>query len=608
MSYTPSFDDRSDYRDAERGFLGALTPGVVKNADGEVVWDIDAYSFVQKECPPTVHKHLWRQAQLNTKQGLFEVKPGIYQVRALDLSNMTIVEGKRGIIVIDPLISCETASAALGLYRSHRGKDRPVTGLIYSHPHGDHYMGAGGIIPAGEDASIPILAPDGFIEAAMSENVLAGPAMMKRAAFMYGTAIPCGPRGQLGVGLGMATSTGSTSFILPNILIKETGEERVVDGVRIVFQMVPGTEAPAEMNFHFPDFKAFCSAETATNCLHNIVTLRGAEVRDARAWSRYLDEAIELFARDSDVVFGSHNWPTWGQEELITRLSQQRDLYGFLHDQTVRMMNQGMTGIEIAEKLQLPPGISRAWHCRGLYGSVNHNVKGIYQKYMTWFDGNPAHLWLYPPAEEGRRYVEALGGVDALCDRAEEFISKGDNRFAATLLGHAVVANEDSSGSRARLLLSGAYEQLGFGAENAPWRNFYLTGAQELRTGNKVGMVSSWTAPLGMNMSVSQWFDVLSVRVDGERAAEASFMIDIDVTDAKQKWRLIVSNGVLTPRLLRPDLQRHSAEGRADLELGLTRAELLDVLLGKRADAGKQEGRTDVLHHFLDLVTVRGSA
>ncbi|KAH8894802.1 Metallo-hydrolase/oxidoreductase [Thozetella sp. PMI_491] len=603
-SFEPSFDDRRDYEDADRGFIAALTPGVIKNAEGRVVWDIDAYSFMQEPCPATAHPNLWRQGQLNSKQGLYEITPGIYQVRALDLSNMTIVEGKEGIIIVDPLVSCECAAAGLALYHAHRGKERRGTGMIYSHSHGDHYMGAQGVLPPDQDMSIPIIAPEGFMEAIMSESIIAGPAMRKRGAFMYGNALPRGPTGQIGTGLGMGSSTGTTSLIPPNLLIQKTGEEHVVDGVRIVFQMVPGTEAPAEVNFHFPDFKALCLPETATNCMHNIVTLRGAQVRDAKAWSGYLDEAIVMFGADSDVVFGSHNWPTWGQNELITRLSEQRDMYGYLHDQTVRMMNLGMTGIEIAERIRLPPAISRAWHCRGFYGSLSHNVKGIYQKYMTWFDGNPAHLWQYPPHEEGLRYVECMGGIDALCAKAQEFINRGDNRFAASLLAHAVAAHPEDESNPAKPLLASAYEQLGFGAENATWRNFFLTGAQELRTGKKAGMVAGGRTALGPNLSIDQWLEILSVQLDGERAAEQSFAIDFDVTDAKEKWRLIVSNGVITRRLLRPDARLPSSQSSSDLGLTLSRQDLLEVLRGKQVQFEKQEGKMEVLSKLLDLVSV----
>lgn len=362
MDCKPSFDDRQDFHEAERGFCCALEPGIIKSKQGEVVWNIDQYKFLDGECPETAHPHLWRQGQLNSKQGLYKIQDGIYQTRALDLSNMTIVEGKTGIIIIDPLVSCECAAAGLELYRKYSVSDRPVTGMIYSHSHGDHYMGAQGVLAEGQDVTIPIIAPEGFMEAILSESVLVGPAMRRRAAFMYGNALPRAPDAQIGTGLGMASSVGTTSLIPPNLLIQKTGEEHVIDGIRIVFQMVPGTEAPAEINFHFPDLKALCVPETATNCMHNIVscvlklvlcakvstltlliqvTLRGAQVRDAQAWSGYLDEVVLMFGDESEVVFGSHNWPTWGREKLIRRLTEQRDMYGYLHDQTVRMMNLG---------------------------------------------------------------------------------------------------------------------------------------------------------------------------------------------------------------------------------------------------------------------------
>ncbi|CAI7653776.1 unnamed protein product [Penicillium palitans] len=604
MSAEPSFEDTADFEAAERGFIAALGPGIITDAKGKVVWNIDAFDFMKEECPSTAHPHLWRQGQLNSKHGLFEICPGIYHVRAYDLSNMTIVEGKEGIIIIDPLVSCECAAAGLALYQKYRGNGRKVTGMIYSHSHGDHYMGAGGVIE--QDTKIPIIAPEGFLEAIISESIIAGPAMRKRGAFMYGNALPRGPTGQIGTGLGMGSSVGTTSLIPPNLLIQTTGERHTIDGVEIVFQMVPGTEAPAEINFYFPGFRAFCIPETATNCMHNIVTLRGAQVRDAKAWSGYLDEAIVMFARESDVLFGSHNWPTWGRDALVQRLAEQRDLYGYMHDQTVRMMNLGMTGIEIAEKMQLPPAISRAWHCRGFYGSLSHNVKGIYQKYMTWFDGRPEHLWQYPPTEEGQRYVECFGGVDGLCDKAETFISKGDNRFAATLLAHAISADPDTAGPRAKLLLASVYESLGFGAENATWRNFYLTSAQNLRSEKKAGMVAGGGTLLGEKLSIDQWFEILAVQLNGERAAERFFAIDLDVTDVKQKWRLIVSNGVLTTRLLNTASSCQDAEENpADFGIVLTKKQLLEVLRGNKIEAEKQFGTVQVLQELLDLILVK---
>ena len=403
----------SDFSDADRGLIGALDPGVVKDASGRVVWDNDAYAFLQGDCPGTANPSLWRQSQLCARQGLFEVTRGIYQVRGLDLSNMTIVEGDRGVIVIDPLISTETAAAALALYRQHRG-DRPVTGVIYTHSHGDHFGGVRGVVTG----DVPILAPAGFMEHAVEENVYAGGAMNRRAVYMYGAELSKTPDGQIGAGLGMTTSTGTVSLIAPTVDITHTGQRETVDGVLIEFQLTPGTEAPAEMNFLFPDRRALCMAENATHNLHNLLTLRGALVRDPRIWARYLNEAILLFGDRADVAFASHHWPTWGHDKVIRFLSEQRDLYAYLHDQSLRMLNQGYTGLEIAELIQLPPALERAWHARGYYGSVSHNVKAIYQRYMGWFDGNPASLWRHPPEAAARRYVDCLGGTDAVVAKA----------------------------------------------------------------------------------------------------------------------------------------------------------------------------------------------
>ena len=392
MSDLPSFEDRTDFENADRGFVAALTPGVVKDRNGRVVWDADAYRFLDGDCPDTANPSLWRQSQLCAKQGLFEVTDGIYQVRGLDLSNISFIEGDTGVIVIDPLISTECAAAALALYREHRGQ-RPVTAVIYTHSHGDHFGGVRGVLP---EKDIPVIAPAGFLEHAVSENVYAGTAMTRRAVYMYGAVVAKGPAGQIGAGLGQTTSTGTISLVPPTLDITRTGQEETVDGVRIVFQITPGTEAPSEMNFYFPDKHAVCMAENATHNLHNLLTLRGAVVRNPHVWAHYLTEAIELFADKSDVLFASHHWPTWGQQQITAFLTEQRDLYAYLHDQTLRLLNQGHTGIEIAELIELPPALEHAWHARGYYGSVSHNVKAIYQHYMGWFDGNPAHRWELP--------------------------------------------------------------------------------------------------------------------------------------------------------------------------------------------------------------------
>ncbi|MBV9722714.1 MAG: MBL fold metallo-hydrolase, partial [Mycobacterium sp.] len=479
----PPTADRTDFGDTDRGFIGALTPCVVKAADGRVVWDNDVYSFLSGDPPPSVHPSLWRQCMLTAKQGLYEVVPGIYQVRGLDISNISFVEGDHGLIVIDPLVSTEVAAAALQLYRTHRG-DRPVVAVVYTHSHVDHFGGVLGVTSQADvDAGkVAVLAPEGFVEHAVQENVYAGPAMTRRATYMYGTLLPRGPQGQVGCGLGQAPSTGEVGVIVPTIDVRITGETHTIDGVEIEFQMAPGTEAPAEMHFYFPRFRALCMAENATHNLHNLLTLRGALVRDPHAWAGYITEAIDRFAERADVVFASHHWPTWGRARVIEFLSLQRDMYAYLHDQTLRLLNQGQTGTEIAETLQMPPALTKVWHTRGYYGSVSHNVKAIYQRYMGWFDGNPARLWPHPPEALAVRYVDAMGGIDRVVELAQVAFDSGDLRWAATLLDHATFA--DSGHAAARTLYSDTLEQLGYGAENATWRNFFISGATELRDGN----------------------------------------------------------------------------------------------------------------------------
>ncbi len=582
------FADRADYEDADRGFVGKLDPCVVTREDGRVVWDNDSYAFLDADCPDTANPSLWRQAQLCAKQGLYEVTDGIYQVRGLDLSNMTLVEGDDGVIVIDPLISAECAAAALSLYRVHRG-EREVTAVIYTHAHVDHFGGVRGVYRDG----IPVIAGHGFMEAAVAENVYAGQAMSRRSDFMYGAKLDKGPAGQISAGLGQTNSTGTVGVIPPTLEITETGQEEVIDGVRIRFQMTPGTECPVEMNFVFPERRALCMAENATHNLHNILTLRGAVVRDARIWSHYLNEAIELFADDVDVAFASHHWPTWGRDRIVKYLSEQRDLYAYLHDQTLRLMNKGHTGIEIAEMVELPPALDAVWHTHGYYGSANHNIKAIYQRYLGWFDGNPANLWRHPPEAVATRYVDAFGGADVVLEKAQDFIDVGDLRFAAELLNHTVFADESNTG--ARELLATVYDRLGHGAENGTWRNFYLQGAYELRNDETPTPLDLAPPDVIAALTVDQLFDTVAIRVNGPKAWNIAGAIDWIVTDDGVRHRTELTNGVL--------IQRDAPAGDADLTVTLTKPQLIGLLGGALTLADVDtDGDVGVVQTFLDVL------
>jgi alkyl sulfatase BDS1-like metallo-beta-lactamase superfamily hydrolase len=538
------FEDTADFEATERGLVDAGDP-VVRNAAGEVVWDNGSYSFLTGDAPGTVHPSLWRQSTLVARQGLFEVTDGIYQVRGYDLSNMSIIEGETGVIVIDPLVSTETATAALALYRKHRG-DRPVAAVIHTHSHVDHFGGVKGVtshedVDAGK---VQIIAPEGFLEHAISENVYAGTAMGRRAGYMYGAALARGPHGGVGAGLGQTTSTGTVTLIAPTVTITRTGQELSVDGVRMVFQMAPGTEAPAEMHIYVPGKRALCMAENATHNLHNLLTLRGAEVRDPHMWAHYLTEAIELFAARSDVVFASHHWPTWGTASIIEFLTIQRDLYAYLHDQTLRLINLGYTGSEIAEMIELPPALEAAWHTHGYYGSVSHNVKAIYQRYLGWYDGNPARLWPHPPQEAAKRYVEFMGGPDEVVAKAHQSFKDGDLRWAAQVLDHVVFANPGHT--EAKSLLADVFTQLGYGSENGTWRCEFLSAATELRTGNFGTPTVTASPDIVSSLSPEMLFDALAIQVNGPAAWDLDLAIRWDLPEHGASYRTTLHNGALT--------------------------------------------------------------
>jgi alkyl sulfatase BDS1-like metallo-beta-lactamase superfamily hydrolase len=538
------FHDQRDFEDARRGLIAPL-PGAVQTADGRVVWDLDSFAFASEEqAPGTVNPSLWRQFRLLMIHGLFEVAPGIYQVRSLDLANITFVEGDEGVIVIDPLLTRETAAAALSLYRQHRG-DRPVTAVIYTHSHADHWGGVKGVVDAADVSSgrVPILAPKDFYTHAVSENVYAGTAMARRATFMYGALLPRSPEGQVSAGLGLTTSTGEVTLIAPTLEIEGTGHAEALDGVRVEFQVTPNTEAPSEMHFLFPAFSALCAAENVTHNLHNLLTLRGALVRDPHIWSHYLNEAITLFGDRTDVLFASHHWPRWGRERVVELVEKQRDLYGYLHDQTLRLLNKGYTGSEIAEVIKLPPGLANEWANRGYYGSVSHNVKAIYQRYMGWFDGNPAHLWQHPPEASGARYTEYMGGADVVLSRARAAFDEGDYRWVAEVVSHVVFA--DPTNGEARELEARALEQLGYQAESGPWRNFYLMGALELRQGSQGTPVTGLSREVIGGLTLGQVLDSIAIRVDGMRAAEQGRLVLNWVVDGARAVSTL-NDGVLT--------------------------------------------------------------
>ena len=563
------FADVQDFEDARRGFVGTVDPMRITAADGRTIWDMEAFAFAAGDAPETANPSLWRQAQLLGIHGLFEVAPGFYQVRGFDLSNMHLIEGDEGVIVADPLISMEAAAAALALYREHRG-DRPVTGLLYSHSHVNHFGGSRGVLSDAEVAAgVPVIAPAGFLEHAVAENVYAGTAMARRAGYMYGALLQPGPAGQLTAGLGPTTSTGTVTLIPPTLHVTESGQEEVVDGVRFVFQLTPGTEAPSEMNFWFPEHKVLFCAENASHTLHNTLTLRGALVRDPRIWARYLDQAIEQYGTQAEVLFACHHWPTWGTDRIVEFLSKQRDLYGYLHDQTLRLINKGYTGIEIAETFTLPPSLDQAWHCRGYYGSVSHNVKAVYQRYMGWFDGNPAHLWQHPTAEAASRYVEFMGGADAVIEKARASFEAGDFRWVAQVIDHVVFA--DPGNAAAKELQAAALEQLGFGAENGTWRNFFLTGAKELREGALGTPATTAADDLVAALSLEQLFDSIAIRIDGPRAWSERVVLSWAVGDEAHVTTL--ENGVLTHRA------GARADG-ADASIAVSRRVLIRILLG----------------------------
>jgi alkyl sulfatase BDS1-like metallo-beta-lactamase superfamily hydrolase len=541
------FSDTRDFDDARRGFLGTIENAHIASAQGRVVWSLAPYGFLSDEkAPPTVDPSLWRQSRLNMNHGLFEVVPGVYQVRGLDIANMTLIEGDSGVIVVDTLTSIEGARAAMELYFQHRGK-RPVAAVIFSHTHTDHWGGARGVL---DDATlaggrVPIIAPNFFMEHAVSENIIAGPAMLRRAQYQFGPFLAKGVRGQVDCGLGKSMAAGSVALLRPTDLIIATGDRRVIDGLEFEFQMAPNSEAPAEMHFFVPRYRLLNLAENCTHNFHNLLPFRGADVRDALAWSKYLGEALQMWGGKADAMCGQHHWPVWGHDRIDTMIRQQRDLYKFAHDQTIRLMNHGLTASEIAETIRLPKSLDGAWHGRGYYGHIRHNAKAIYQKYLGWYDANPVHLDPLPPVESGKKYVEYMGGAEAILDRARKDFARGEFRFVAQAVSHLVFAEPDNQAARA--VLADTFEQLGYAAESSTWRNAYLFGAQELRQGMpKVPPRSPMPRETLAALRTEQLWDVLGVRLNGPKAEDKRIVLNWSFTDTGETFILNLENSALT--------------------------------------------------------------
>jgi alkyl sulfatase BDS1-like metallo-beta-lactamase superfamily hydrolase len=545
-------DDQQDFEDARRGLIASDENLKVVNPDIGTLWDQTAYTFMEEKAPASANPSLWRQARLNNIHGLFKVTQGVYQLRGFDLANMTLIQGKNGWIVVDPLTAKETAARAWAFAMQHL-KNKPISAVIFTHSHIDHFGGATGILSPEKAAAdkIRIIAPDGFMEEAVSENVIAGIAMSRRALYMYGSQLPRSERGHIGTGLGKEPAMGSIGILAPTEIITHTPEEKIIDGVRFIFQNVPASEAPAEMTFYLPAFKLFCGAEIASHCQHNLYTLRGTKVRDALKWSGYIDEAINLFS-EADIYMGVHNWPVWGNDRVIGFLKNQRDVYKYIHDQTMRMANAGMTPREISEELDFPESMRTTFANREYYGTLSHNAKAVYQFYFGWYDANPANLNPLPPVESGKKYIEFMGGADKVLEKAQDTFDKGDYRWTAEVLNHLVFA--EPGNDKARELLAKAYDQLGFQAESGPWRDVYLTGAYELRHGGpEKGLDISNAMELLQQTPISNFLDSMAVRLNGPKADGKNLTINLVFTDLNQSYVLHVENAVLHHKMGPPD-------------------------------------------------------
>jgi alkyl sulfatase BDS1-like metallo-beta-lactamase superfamily hydrolase len=597
---TLNFADTRDFDFASKGFIAAPADPVLRDKAGTIIRDFREDAQFTGPAPDSVNPSLWRNASLLAKYGLFEVVPGIHQIRGFDLSNMTIITGKTGYIIVDPLTTAEAAAAGLALVRAQLG-DKPVVAVIYTHSHADHFGGARGVVSDADvkAGKVPVYAPEHFMEHAISENVIAGNAMARRADYMFGNLLERGPYGLASTGLGATRAGGTVTLVPPTKDITRTGQTEIIDGVKFVFQMAPDSEAPAEMNFYLPELKALCMAETLNGAFHNFLTPRGALVRDSKEWAGYLTEALRTYAPASDVVFTSHFWPHWGNAEVIFYITLQRDAYQYVHDQSVRMMNMGMTGPEIADAIALPPVLARAWFNRGNYGAIKFNSRAVYQRYMGFFDGNPTSLDPLTRVETGKHYVAAIGGPAKVLALAKTAHNAGDYRWEATLLTNLVFA--DPANTAAKMALAAAYEQMGYQAESGPWRGFYLTGAQELRNGIKPVAATSDTSELSASLPLSDLLDAMTVRVVPERALGAPFTVRLTFPDSGETQLITIENGVMIHEAGVPYVT-------ADATVTLPRRAFLGILARKvdpaelrKSGTLKVDGNPMVLGQFLTL-------
>ena len=553
------FTDTQEYENAVRGLIDAPEVLELKDDQGNVVWSQAAYSFLDdyETAPDTVNPSLWENTKNNHAYGLFEVVEGIYQVRGYDMANMTVIKGDTGWILIDPLMSVECSRAAMQLIEKNLGS-YPIKAIIISHPHADHFGGILGVMTADQaaDASlsieqqlasgdIPIIVPEGFAEHAIAENIYAGKAMTRRANYQYGTLLQPGVTGTLAQGIGMGQSTGTVSYLAPTWEITATGQTLTIDGIEMEFQMTPGTEAPAEMNTWFPQFNALWMAENCTGTMHNLYTLRGAQVRDGAAWAGYITEAITRYGQEAQVVFQSHNWPHWGNETIREYMANTAAVYKFINDQTLTYINQGYTSDEISNMIELPEALAKVWYTRQYYGTVAHNAKAVYQKYIGWYDANPVNLNPLTPTESAKKWVEYLGDVNEVLRMAKQDFEAGEYQWVAEITGVLVYA--DPTNEAARLLCADALEQLGYQAESGTWRNAYLTAALELRQGNQAENAAQPKGAAGFlkEMTPAMLFDYMAILMDKQALAEYNFAINITLTDVEAQYVLSVKNGVM---------------------------------------------------------------